>query len=267
MSDLYDQLGEAVAALGPTAGAPVAGIVVAGGLLNPIETIEAERFVPWRDVPHAPAAPPGSGLTLGVLAGRPVAAAHAIAIGAEDSVAAEAAFPLRLLHMIGVPVVIVCGRTGRLADHLEPGGVALVTDHLNLTGDNPLIGPNDDRLGPRFPNMTAAYSPRLNGLARSSAIAERIPLHEVILAEVNAPGSLPEGERARLRSLGADVVGAGVVHEVTAAVHLGMEVTALLAVTDPGHVSRSGSGVEEGRDVEGAGPLLARLVKKLIMEV
>jgi purine-nucleoside phosphorylase len=266
-ADLYDRLRGSVAALGLATGgeAPVAGLVVAASLLPPIESFEEERFVPWQDVPHAPAAAPEYGLTLGALSGRPVAMAHAIGTGGEDRVAAEAAFPVRLMRMIGVPVVIVCDRAVRLADHPEPGSVALVTDHLNLTGDNALIGPNDDRLGPRFPDMTAAYSRRLNGLARSSAIVERISLHEAVLAAVNAPGSLSGGARERLRSLGADLAGTGVVHEVTAAVHMGLEVAALLAIT--GNGSQPGAGGTGRDDRQGAGSLLTRLVEQLIVEL
>ncbi len=269
MFDLFDRLEEAVTSLGEGTGAqvPITGLLVDREIPDLIDMIETERFVPWQEIPHVPAAAPGSGLTFGIVDGRPVAAAHAISTGRAGSYAADAAWPPRLLHLIGVRQLIICGRAGRLADHLERGGAALVTDHLNLTGDNPLIGPNDDRLGPRFPDMTAAYSPRLNGLARSSAIAERIPLHEGILAAVAGQESLPGGELARLRALGADLVGTGVVHEVTAAVHLGMEVAALLAITGTDQGSRSGPEEEEHRDLKEAGLILAGLVRKLISEI
>ena len=238
MSGLADRLEEAAASLARPAGSvpPVAGIVAGGGFEEWFTIIAAEGVHPWTEIPHAPPARPGSGLAFGTIAGRPVATAGAIPAGGEGRTAAAAAFPVRLLHLIGIPVVIICDRAIGLDERLTAGEVMLVTDHINLTGDNPLIGPNDERLGPRFPDMSAAYSADLIALARSSAIAERIPLSEGVLAAVNDPDALLEEEGGRLRELGADAVGAGVVHEVTAAVHLGMATVALTAITrtDPG---------------------------------
>jgi len=270
VTGLYDRLREAVSFLGIPAGpAPVAGIVIGRELEELTRGIEVGSFVPWADIPHAPWGREGSGLTLGTLAGRPVAAAHAIPSEWQGSTPADAAFPVRLLGAIGISVLIVCDRASGLSDSLEPGSVMLVTDHINLTGNNPLIGPNDDRLGPRFPDMSAAYSSRLIRLARRSGIAERIPLHDGVYAAVIDPGSMSGTERKRLGTLGADAVGAGVVHEVTAAVHLGREVLAISAITDSGPDEGSGTGSvqEYGANLAEARRLMTRLVKNLTAEL
>ena len=171
--------------------------------------------------------------------------------------------------MIGISDLIVCGLAGRLSDGIEPGSVMLVTDHLNLTGDNPLIGPNDDRLGPRFPDMSAAYSSRLIRLARAVSIAERISLHEGVYAAVIEPGSMSGTERRHLNALGADAAGEGIVHEVTAAVHMGREILAISAITDSGSDKGSGTGSEHMHDTRLAAAQLSmnRLMKHLIVQL
>ena len=206
---------------------------------------------------------------MGALAGRPVVAAHAIPTEKQQWTTTDAAFPVRLLGAIGISDLIVCGRASGLSERFEPGSVMLVTDHLNLTGDNPLIGPNDDRLGPRFPAMSAAYSSRLIRLARTSGIAERISLHEGIYAAVIDPGSMSGTERRHLNTLGADAAGAGIVHEVTAAVHMGREVLAISAISDSGPDEDVGTGPVEmfGTNLAVAQQSMNRLVKNLIAQL
>ena len=270
MTGLFDRLSEAVSSLGiPADQVPVAGMVVGAELDELTGGIETGSFIPWIDIPHAPHGYEGSGLTLGTLAGRPVALAHAIPADGQGWTPEDAAFPVRLLGMIGISDLIVCGSASGLSDGIEPGSVMLVTDHLNLTGDNSLIGPNDDRLGPRFPDMSAAYSSRLIRLARTSGIAERIPLHDGVYAAVIDPGSMSGTDRKRLGTLGADAVGAGVVHEVTAAVHMGREVLAISAITDsgPDEGSGTGSAQEYGANLAEARQLMTRLVKNLTAEL
>ncbi len=270
MTGLYDRLSEAASCLGVEADpAPVAGMVIGEELEGVIDGIETGTFVPWADIPHAPRGREGSGLTLGTLAGRPVAAAHAIPAEGQGWTPADAAFPIRLLGAIGISDLIVCDLAGGLSDRLEPGSVMLVNDHLNLTGDNPLIGPNDDRLGLRFPDISTAYSSRLIRLARTAGIAERIPLHEGVYAAVIDPGSMSGTERRHLNTLGADAAGAGVVHEVTAAVHMGGEVLAILAITDSGSDEDSGTRFAEMYDTNlaAAQQSMNRLVKNLIAQL
>uniref|UniRef100_I2Q5Z0 Purine nucleoside phosphorylase n=1 Tax=Desulfovibrio sp. U5L TaxID=596152 RepID=I2Q5Z0_9BACT len=144
----------------------------------------------------------------------------------------DVAFGVRLLAALGVRRLILTNAAGALNPHFTAGGLMRVTDHLNLTGRNPLVGPNDDALGPRFPDMSRAYSPRLGAVADACALSLGLRLERGVYAGVLGPSLETPAETRMLRLLGADAVGMSTVTEVIAARHLGLEVLAVSCLTN-----------------------------------
>lgn len=233
---LFERVQEAVAFLEQQgAPEPALGMIIGAGLERPFEVIDAGLDVPCREIPHFPHPPAGDteyGLLFGTLGGKPVVSTSGhFSVGRGYSVV-EAAFPVRVMGCMGARTLLITDSVSGLASDLGPGSLVLVEDHINFLGDNPLLGPNDERLGPRFPDMSSPYSVRIKELARELAISESIPLQSGVYAAVAGADLKTEAECRFLNELGADMVGDGTVPEVIAAVHQGMEVLALCAVSD-----------------------------------
>jgi purine-nucleoside phosphorylase len=145
---------------------------------------------------------------------------------------AQVAFPVRVLGALGARTLIVTNVSGGMNPLWTPGELMLIADHINLLGDNPLIGPNDDRLGTRFPDMSEPYDARLRGLARAVAVEQRIVLREGVYVAVTGPNLETRAEYRMLRAVGADVVGMSTVPEVIVAVQGGMHVLGVSIITD-----------------------------------
>ena len=139
---------------------------------------------------------------------------------------------VRVLHALGADTLILSGACGGMHPLWAPGDLVLLSDHINLLGDSPLVGPNDERLGPRFPDMSAPYDPALRALARAAALELGIVLREGVYVAVPGPSLETRAEYRMLRGVGADVVGMSTVPEVIVAVHEGMRVLAISIVTD-----------------------------------
>ena len=144
----------------------------------------------------------------------------------------QVTFPVRVLRALGAETLLVSNACGGMHPLWSPGELMLIADHLNLLGDNPLVGPNDDALGPRFPDMSTPYDPALRVLARSVALREGITLREGVYAAVPGPNLETRAEYRMLRLMGADVVGMSTVPEVIVAVHGGMRVLGVSIITD-----------------------------------
>jgi purine-nucleoside phosphorylase len=150
----------------------------------------------------------------------------------EGFTAAETAYPVRLLVTLGARVVVLTNASGGVREGLRAGDWMAITDHLNLSGKNPLAGPNDPRVGPRFPDLSRAYDPALHGLLRQAADRVGVPLQQGVYAMMAGPSYETPAEIQMLRRLGADAVGMSTVPEVIAAVHMGARVACLSCITN-----------------------------------
>lgn len=180
------------------------------------------------DVPGAPMPSP---LLVGLLEGVPVAVADAPFAAFEGLSAGELALPVRVLKAMGADLLVLTAGAASLSQQIEPGVIAIVEDHLNFSGIHPLIGPNDDQLGPRFPDMNEPYAREWMEVARDVAMRAGIPCVPGVFAGVAGPSMPTRAEYRFLRNAGADLVGMSLVPEAIAAVHAGFQVLALVGVT------------------------------------
>jgi len=214
---------------------PVVGLVLGSGLGALADRLEGAVSIPYEEIPEFPAvsvAGHAGRLVMGTLGGVPVAVMQGRVHAYEGWSAEDLTFGVRLLAAIGVRALLVTNAAGAVNPALAPGDLARITDQLNLTGLNPLTGPNDERIGPRFPDMTEPYDPQLGALLDASAARLGIPLGTGVYAGVAGPSYETPAEIRMLRTLGADLVGMSTVLEVIAARHAGIRVAAVSLVTN-----------------------------------
>jgi len=181
----------------------------------------------------------------------------------------DIAFPVRVMRLLGCKTYIVSNAAGGVGRHLDPGDLMLITDHINFTGVNPLTGPNDESLGPRFPEMDKAYDPELKELARKAARKEKISLKEGIYFGLRGPSMETDAEYRMVGLLGGDAVGMSTVTEVIAAVHCGMRVLGFSVIANKfgGGGENRGSFKDVVATASQSGELLARLITRVIKEL
>jgi purine-nucleoside phosphorylase len=214
---------------------PDVGVILGTGLGALAEAIEAEATIPYADIPGfvVPTVESHTGrLLLGTLAGRRVAAMQGRFHLYEGYALRDVTFPVRVLRALGARTLIVSNVSGGMHPQWAAGDLVLLADHINLLADNPLIGPNDDRDGPRFPDLTDAYDPALRALARAVALEQQITLREGVYVAVPGPNLETRAEYRMLRAFGADIVGMSTVPEVIVARHVAMRVLGLSIITD-----------------------------------
>jgi purine-nucleoside phosphorylase len=233
---LHDRVvGTAEAVRARTKLRPEIAIVLGTGLGGLAREIEVEAEIPYGDIPGFPLSTVethAGKLLAGRLAGRPVMAMQGRFHRYEGYDLRQVTFPVRVLHALGAGTLVVSNACGGMNPLWGPGDLVLLSDHINLLGDNPLIGPNDDRLGPRFPDMSAPYDPELRALARAAALELGIVLREGVYVAVPGPNLETRAEYRMLRAIGADVVGMSTVPEVIVAVHQGMRAVGVSIITD-----------------------------------
>ena len=233
---MSEELAEAVAAIrARTALEPTVGVVLGSGLGGFADAVEQSVEVSYEDIPGWPrstAVGHAGTLVLGTFGGVPVVVMNGRAHLYEGHSAARVVFGIRVLGRLGVRTLVLTNACGAIDTSLEPGRLVLVSDHLNLQGTSPLVGPNDDALGPRFPDMTDAYDPGLRTAAHAAARRLGVELSEGVYAGWLGPAFETPAEIRMLRALGADLVGMSTVPEVLAARHLGLRCLAVSCVTN-----------------------------------
>jgi len=210
-------------------------IILGTGLGALAEEMHVEQVIEYRDLPNFPLATVeshGGRLLCGTLAGKTVIAMQGRFHRYEGYSLQQVTFPVRVLRALGAGVLVVSNACGGMHPLWAPGDLMLIADHINLLGDNPLIGPNDDTLGPRFPDMSEPYDRELRRIAREVAQEAGITLREGTYVAVQGPNLETRAEYRFLRGIGADVVGMSTVPEVIVALHGGMRVLGLSIITD-----------------------------------
>lgn len=251
---------------------PRVGLVLGSGLGSLADGLENPVSIPFEDLPGWPVATaPGhvGRLLLGHLGGVPVAALQGRFHLYEGNDAGLVVQPVLLFRRLGAELVILTNAAGGVNPAYGPGTLMIISDHLNLTGRTPLLGGNADDLGPRFPDMTDVWSPRLRERLHAAAAAEGVALDEGIYAGLLGPAYETPAEVRMLRMMGADSVGMSTVLEAIAARWAGLEVCGVSLVTNAG-AGYSGQPLSHAEVLEAgaeAGPRLARILRRLIVEL
>jgi purine-nucleoside phosphorylase len=239
-ADLHTRLSYATAWVrGKTDLSPQAGVVLGSGLGGLVDRLERPVVIPYEEVPYFPASrvPGHAGrLVVGELreggASAAIVAMQGRVHAYEGWTAEDVAFGARVLCRLGIRALLVTNAAGAVNPSLAPGDLVRIVDHLNLSGHNPLTGENDERLGPRFPDLSEAYDARLGTLLDEAAAAAGVPLRSGVYACMAGPSYETPAEIRMLRALGADLVGMSTVPEVIAARHMGIAVAGISVVTN-----------------------------------
>jgi purine-nucleoside phosphorylase len=218
-----------------TAMRPGIGIILGTGLGGLVKEITEEVAIDYAEIPHFPISTVESHhgrLIFGTLAGKAVVVMQGRFHYYEGYSLQQVTFPVRVMKFLGVHTLLISNAAGGMNPQFSAGGLMIITDHINLLGDNPLIGENDDTLGPRFPDMSEPYSKRLIALAEEIALDQKIRVEKGVFVAVPGPNLETRAEYRFLRFIGADVVGMSTVPENIVAVHMGMSVFGMSIITD-----------------------------------
>lgn len=210
-------------------------IILGTGLGRLAEQIDVQDSISYADIPHFPTSTVESHagrLLFGELNGKKVVAMQGRFHYYEGYSMQQIVFPLRVLHANGARTLFVSNAAGGMNPFYRRGDIMCIVDHINLLGSNPLIGPNDDELGVRFPDMSDPYTPALIILAEQIALEEKIKMHQGVYVAVPGPNLETRAEYRYLRLIGGDVVGMSTVPEVIAATHMGMRILGISVITD-----------------------------------
>lgn len=272
MLEQYQKMEEAAAAIsGAWSETPQAGIILGTGLGSLVEQIEVAASLDYEEIPNFPRSTATSHrgrLVCGVLEGKPVIAMDGRFHMYEGYSLKDITLPVRVMKHLGAETLVVSNACGGMNPYYKCGDIMLIDDHINLLGDNPLIGINDDRLGPRFPDMSEPYSFALIDKAMEIARRNNIHVHRGVFVAVSGPNLETRAEYRFLRSIGADVVGMSTVPEVIVAVHCGLKVVGFSIITDMCFPDSLKPAVVEEiiANANAAEPNLRLLVSQLIAE-
>ena len=251
---------------------PGIGMITGTGLGSLTDKIRVEARFPYERIPNFPKSTieghKGS-LVIGRLADKPVMAMEGRFHLYEGYTPKEVTFPVRVMSRLGARYLLISSAAGGLNPHFEQGDLMIVTDHINLTGENPLIGPNPDELGSRFPDMSAAYPMDLVAMGRKKSLELAISLRQGVYAGLTGPSLETPAETRFLKRIGADAVGMSTVLETIAAVHSGLKVMAIVVITNmnfPDHMKET-SLEEVITTAQNSGKRLSVLWEKIIEEL
>jgi purine-nucleoside phosphorylase len=234
--DYYDKVNQAAGWLrDKIGGVPDVAIVLGSGLGDFATSLLDAVTSPYRDIPNWPASAVvghAGQLVVGTVAGRRVAALCGRAHYYEGHDLGTVTFATRALGLLGVKLLILTNAAGGINIDFKPGTLMLIEDHINLMANNPLVGPNDERFGPRFPDLSEVYSKRLRQLAREAAREAGVPLARGVYVALLGPSYETPAEIRFLRTIGADAVGMSTVPEAIAARHMGLEVLGISCITN-----------------------------------
>ncbi|MEZ6116523.1 MAG: purine-nucleoside phosphorylase [Pirellulaceae bacterium] len=236
MLELFGQIEDAVKFIrSQWDGTPQAGIILGTGLGGLVEQIEVQASIEYEQIPHFPKSTAISHrgrLVCGTLHGLPVMAMEGRFHMYEGYSLKQITLPVRVMRALGAEILVVSNACGGMNPYYRCSDIMVIDDHINLLGDNPLIGINDDRLGPRFPDMSEPYCQSLISDAMQVARTEDFPLHRGVFVAVSGPNLETRAEYRFLRMIGADVVGMSTVPEVIVAKHCGLRVVGFSVITD-----------------------------------
>jgi purine-nucleoside phosphorylase len=233
---LYDQIQTAADVVRKkTKLTPKVGIILGSGLGDFADSLADKVAIPYGEIPGFPTSSvPGHAgrLVVGALQGAPVVAMQGRVHLYEGYAPWQVAFPARVLCALGIRSLVVTNAAGGIRADLVPGDLMIITDHVNLSGANPLTGANEDRLGPRFPDMSTAYHPALRALLAKTAERLEIPMKEGVYVWLSGPSYETPAEIRFLRTVGVDAVGMSTVPEVIVASHMGVRVAGISCITN-----------------------------------
>jgi purine-nucleoside phosphorylase len=233
---MFDRVEEAAAAVRGRCGAlPETAVVLGSGLGGFAATLSDSVAMPYEELPHWPVSRVvghEGRLVVGRVGGRRVAALSGRAHFYEGHDLATVVFATRVMGRLGVRRLILTNAAGGINTSFAQGALMVIDDHINLLGTNPLVGPNDDRFGPRFPDMSEVYSRRLRAMADDAARARGVPVSHGVYVAVHGPSYETPAEIRFFRGIGADAVGMSTVPEAIAARHMGLEVLGISCITN-----------------------------------
>lgn len=250
---------------------PRVGLILGSGLNSLAESVQDGKVLPYRELPHWPVSTVhghAGQLVIGELEGQPVFVMQGRIHFYEGYSMSQVTLPVRVMLRLGLEIMIVTNAAGGVNPEFSPGDVMLITDHLNLvgmTGANPLMGPNIDELGPRFPDMSQAYDRRLMAVARQVAVSESIALQEGVYCALSGPSFEGPADLRFLRLAGADAVGMSTVPEVIVARHGNMRVLGFSGISNKANLD--GSTVTTHEEVLEAGRVIAPKLETIIRGV
>jgi purine-nucleoside phosphorylase len=251
---------------------PEVAIILGTGLGKLADQIEDKLSIPYKDITNFPISTVhghSGNLVLGKLENKQIVAMQGRFHFYEGYSMKEVTFPVRVMRQLGAKIIIISNAAGGMNRFFRRGDLMLITDHINLMGDNPLIGPNDDELGPRFPDMSQAYDLELMKLTEKVALEEGILMHKGIYAGLTGPMLETPAEYRFLIKIGADAVGMSTIPEVIVANHMGMRVLGISCITDlaiEGIVEK----VQFQEILQAAAksePIMSRVVRKVIKNI
>jgi purine-nucleoside phosphorylase len=235
---LAHQLGESVRAIeSRTPLRPAIGLVLGSGLGAFAQTLEGAVAIPYREIPHFPVSTAighAGELVVGTSGGVPVAVMAGRVHYYEGYSMQQVVFPVRVLGRFGVKTIILTNAAGSVNVSFKPGELMVIDDHINYMGGHPLVGPNDEQLGPRFYDMSEAYDPALREIAEKACAKAGVPVRHGVYVAFTGPSYETPAEIRMARTMGADAVGMSTVPEVLAARHMGIRVVGISCITNMG---------------------------------